>query len=182
MSGLRLVAAALTPDQRRARFGGDQDLDAGGVNAALAVRRCLPRAAHWVAAPSKAATQTAAALGGDPTPVPALADVNYGSWTGFTLEQVAGSEPDRLQDWLTDPGAAPIGGESLSAVRTRVGVWLDAHAGARLVAVAHATVIRAALAHALRLPADGMWQLDVAPLTIVRLTHRAGRWHLHLPT
>jgi len=180
VTGVRLVAAAPTPALRQARFGGDQDLDEGGANAALARRGTLPATGTWVSAPSRAAVQTAAALGGDPTTEPALADVDYGSWTGFALDEIDRAEPDALHAWLTDPATAPGGGESLAAVRTRAGAWLDAHAGADLTAVAHATVVRAALAHALRLPADGIWQLDVAPLAVLRLTHRAGRWHLHL--
>jgi broad specificity phosphatase PhoE len=63
-------------------------------------------------------------------------------------------------------------------VRQRAGAWLDAQAGRNLAAVAHSTVVRAAVAHALQLPADGIWAIEVAPLAVIRLTHRAGRWHL----
>jgi broad specificity phosphatase PhoE len=83
-------------------------------------------------------------------------------------------------DWLTDLDAAPHGGESLATVINRAGRWLDSRAGHTLTAVAHPTVVRAALCHALGLPADGIWRLEVAPLAVCRLTHRAGRWHLKL--
>jgi len=172
VTGLLLVAAALTPAQRRAEFGGDHDLDEGGRRAAEAL--ACTRAGPWISSPSKAARQTAAALGGTPAIAPELADVNYGDWTGRTLEQI---DPT---PWLTDPGFAPPGGESLTAVRHRAGTWLDAQAGRTLIAVAHATVVRAALAHALDLPADGIWRLDIAPLAALPLTHRTGRWHLRL--
>jgi broad specificity phosphatase PhoE len=174
VTGLLLVAAALTPAQRRAEFGGDQDLDEGGRRAAESLAPTFARTQTWAAGPSRAAQQTAAALGGTPTIAAALADADYGDWTGHTLDQVD------LTPWLTDPDFTPPGGESLTTVRNRAGAWLDAHAGHTLVAVAHTTVVRAALAHALDLPPDGIWRLDVAPLATLPLTHRAGRWHLHL--
>ncbi|MGK5681565.1 histidine phosphatase family protein [Actinoplanes sp. URMC 104] len=172
MSRLRVVAAAHTPSLRRAVFGGDDDLDEGGRNAALAL--CpFPTAGPWVCAPSAAAAQTASALGATSFAVAAeLADIDYGAWTGRGLADVD------LADWLTSPDATPHGGESLTAVTARAGRWLDAQAGRTLTAVAHPAVVRALLASALGLPADGIWRLDVAPLSVSWLTHRAGRWHL----
>lgn len=177
MNGLRLVAAAPTPALRQALFGGDQNLDEGGRNAAAALAPRFDRVPAWVAGPSRAARQTAAALGGLAATADALADVAYGEWEGRSLADI---DPGDLHKWLSDPGYAPPGGQSLTEVRDRAGAWLDAQAGQTLVAVAHATVIRAALAHALRVPADGIWSIEVAPLAIVRLTHRAGRWHLSI--
>ena len=170
MSALRLVAAAHTPALRRAVFGGDDDLYEGGRNAARA-RRGLP--GPWVCAPSRAARQTVHELGGsDPVIAAQLADADYGTWTGRGLTEVA------LGDWLTDPHAAPHGGESLAAAGARAGRWLDGQAGRAVTAVAHPTVVRALLAYALGLSPDGLWRFDVAPLSVSRLTCRAGRWHL----
>ena len=189
MSGVRLLAAATTPSLRRAVFGGDDDdLDEGGLRAALAL--CDPdgpsdlggRGDLWVCAPSQAALQTARALGhDDPVVEKALADPGYGTWSGLGLGDVAGTDPDGLQAWLSDPGAAPHGGESLTAVRQRAGAWLDSQREQRTVAVAHPVVIRAALTHALGLPDAAVWQLDVAPLSLIRLTHRTSRWHVSFP-
>jgi len=185
VSALRLLAAATTPGLRRAVFGGDDDLDEGGLRAALALCDTGDlggRADTWCCAPSQAALQTARALGHDePVVDKALADPDYGGWTGLGLGDVAGTAPEGLQAWLTDPGAAPHGGESLTAVRSRAGAWLDQQAGQRVVAVAHPVVVRAVLTHALGLPDDAVWQLDVAPLSLTRLAHRTGRWHLSFP-
>jgi broad specificity phosphatase PhoE len=181
MGGLRLVASAPTPALRRAQFGGDNHLDEGGRNAAVALHGVVPDGDDWVCAPSNAAIETARIAGHEPEVVAALADPDYGSWTGAVLDEITTAEPQALQQWLTDPDAAPHGGESLSEVARRVGAWLDAQAGRRLVAVAHPSVVRSALAYALGLPAGAVWQLDVAPLSVTRLTHRAGRWHLYLP-
>jgi len=188
VSGVRLLAAAATPALRRAVFGGDDDdLDEGGLRAALSL--CGQdgpdlggRGDNWICAPSQAALQTARALGhDDPLVEPALADPGYGTWSGLGLGDVAGTDPDGLQSWLTDPTAAPHGGESLAAVRQRAGAWLDDQREQRVVAVAHPVVVRAALTHALGLPDGAVWQLDVAPLSLVRLTWRTGRWHVSFP-
>lgn len=176
MTVLRLIAAGHTASLRRAVFG-DDDLDEGGRNAALA----LPRPpGPWVCGPSRAARQTVAALGGhDPAEDDRLSDPDYGAWTGRSLHEISPGDA-LLNDWLTDPTAAPHGGESLAAVITRAGSWLDEQAGVARTAVAHSTVVRAVLCHGLGLPADGIWRLDVAPLAVCRLTHRAHRWHLSL--
>jgi len=173
--GVHLVAAAHTPSLRRAAFGGDDDLDEGGRNAARALRPQLTLPKSWVCAPSRAAAQTARALGAaTPVVAPELSDIDYGAWTGRDLGEVD------LGDWLTSPDAAAHGGESLTAVTARAGRWLDRQAGTTRTAVAHPTVVRALIAYALGLPPDGIWRLDVAPLSISRLTHRAGRWHLSI--
>ena len=178
MSGLRLIAAGHTRALRRAVFGGDEDLDEGGLRAALALSPTGVRATRWVSAPAAAARQTARALGGDPADEPALADPDFGRWTGRTPAEV---DPDELHTWLSDPSAAPHGGESLTAVTRRAAAWLDRQAGRDLTAVAAPIVVRAVLAAALELAPGGIRRLEVAPLAVTRLTHRGGHWHLHLP-
>ncbi|NMO52752.1 histidine phosphatase family protein [Actinoplanes sp. TBRC 11911] len=171
MNGLRLVAAGPTRSLRRALFGGDDPLDEAGRNTA----RTMQIAGPWVCAPSRAAQQTVLELGGTNALLePALSDPDYGTWTGRTLSDVDATT------WLTDPDAAPHGGESLSAVRARAGAWLDHHTDTTLTAVAHTTIVRALLAYALRTPPDGIWSLEVAPLSVSHLTYRAGRWHLSI--
>jgi broad specificity phosphatase PhoE len=171
VNGLRLVAAGPTPSLRRALFGGDDDLDQGGRSAA----RTMQIAGPWVCAPSKAAQQTVLELGGTNALLePALSDPDYGTWTGRALSEVDATT------WLTDPDAAPHGGESLSAVRARTGAWLDRHTTATLTVVAHTTILRALLAYALKMPPDGIWSLEVAPLSVSHVTYRADRWHLSI--
>jgi broad specificity phosphatase PhoE len=169
-------------------FGGDGDLDEVGAAAAGALaahdggRAPLGRDGTWLAAPSRAAVHTARAAGREPSLVAALADCDYGRWAGRSLDEVAAAEPAALHLWLTDPHAAPHGGETLSALGARVAGWLDdcAAGDGRVVAFAPAAVVRAALVHALRMPPAAFWQLDVAPLAVSRLRHRAGRWTWHL--
>jgi broad specificity phosphatase PhoE len=176
-----LVAHAPTPALRHAVFGRDDNLDEGGTRAAIALRDTVAAArGQWWCGPSRAAQQTAWALGGEPVTVAELAECRYGEWTGFTLDEVAGADPAAVQSWLSDPSATPHKGESLDDFTARVGAWLDGKAGQDGVVVVHPIVVRAALVHALRLPPAALWQLDVAPLAVTRLDHRGALWRLHL--
>jgi broad specificity phosphatase PhoE len=178
-TSLRLVACAPTPALRRAVFGGDDDLDEGGLRAALAVVGALGSRFEIVCSPARSAAQTAGLS--DPVVEPALADCAYGRWEGLPLARVLDDEPAAVQQWLADPGAAPHGGESFAEVAARVAGWMDALAGERVVAFTHPAVIRAAVVHALGLPVAAHRQIDVAPLSVTRLSARSGRWTLSLP-
>ncbi|HET9518853.1 MAG TPA: histidine phosphatase family protein [Actinoplanes sp.] len=184
-TSLRLVASAPTAALRRAVFGGDDEVDEGGLRAALAASSALRRAgATSVSSPARAALQTARAAGLAPVVDPALADCAYGRWEGRPLSAVLADEPDAVQAWLADPAAAPHGGESFIDVVSRITTWLDACAGepGHQVAVTHPVVIRAALVSVLHVPPAAFRRIDVAPLSVTRLRARGGLWTLHLPT
>ena len=85
-----------------------------------------------------------------------------------------------LADWLKDPRAAPHGGESFADVVKRVGGWMNEMLGrsGSVLAVTHALVIRAAIAHALGAGPEIFRHIDVAPLTKVKLSSGGGRWTL----
>ena len=89
-------------------------------------------------------------------------------------------EPEAVDDWLRNPDSAPHGGESLIDLMRRVAGWLDAQAAAPGVALAvtHASVIRAAVVHAIDAGPRSFWRIDVAPLSLARLNGDAGRWTL----
>lgn len=106
--------------------------------------------------------------------------MDYGRWTGCALAHLQTREPEALADWLQNPDAAPHGGESVQVLMDRVAQWLD---GLRdgtglLVAVTHASVIRAAIVHAIEAGPRSFWRIDVAPLSVARLSGDRGRWTL----
>ncbi|MFF9196605.1 histidine phosphatase family protein [Streptomyces sp. NPDC014779] len=174
-----LIAPALTAGLRAAAFD-----DAGPVEpppAGLGPLR-LAASVRVVSSPSGRCRATAEALGVTAaSPEPALAGCAMGRWRGRRLDQLTAEEPESVAAWLTDPGAAPHGGESLRELRARVGRWLDELGGAESVCVfAEPDVIRAAVAHALGAPEEVFWRLDVRPLHRVELSGRAGRWNLRL--
>lgn len=184
------VSPALNPALREARFAGDGDgaIDGAGERRARAAAPAVPGAGIHLSGPSERCLRTAEALGLRATTEPLLRDWEMGRWRGRRLADVATDEPERVADWLGDPASAPHGGESLLALVGRVGGWLDSLAGSdggggedgRLIAVAEPAVVRAAVVHAVPLPPTAFWRLDLAPLSLVTLTGRSGRWNLSL--
>ncbi|MFE7516283.1 histidine phosphatase family protein [Streptomyces sp. NPDC057540] len=177
---LTLISPATSEALREIRFDDDGPLDPAGVARAEALAHAVGPAPHAYASPSRRCRRTARALGLPAEPVEALAGCAMGRWRGRTLEAVAAAEQAEVAVWLSDPAAAPHGGESLRDLRIRVGAWLEGlgdDAG-RVTAVAEPDVIRAATVHALAAPDAMAWRLDVRPLTAVHLTGRAGRWNL----
>ncbi|NUK69525.1 histidine phosphatase family protein [Streptomyces lunaelactis] len=175
-----LVSPAMSAALREARFGSDGPLDAAGARSARAAAGALPPADRRLSGPSARCRDTAEALGLRVEDEPAPGDWDMGVWRGRTLEEVSVSEPEAVSAWLTDPSAAPHGGESLLALCARIGGWLASLPGdsGRVLAVTEPAVARAAIVHALALPAEAFWRLDIAPLTLTELSGRAGRWNL----
>lgn len=177
MTTLLLVAHGLNESLRRTVFGGTADLDPSGLDAAATV---VARGTVLLSGPAPACVGTASVFG---TPViePALADCDYGSWTGRTLAEVSADQPDLVRRWLTDPDSAPHGGESRTELVRRVAAWLGTIAGPdrrTVLAVTHAAVVRAAVLHAL--DSAAFWRVDVEPLSVTRLRSGPSGWTLVL--
>ena len=105
----------------------------------------------------------------------ARADLDCGRWRGDVL---SGVDPAELAVWLTDPGQAPHGGETIVDLIARVRTWLDTLTGthARVVAVTHPAVIRAAILNALDAPPKSFWRLDIAPVSRTVMHFRGHTW------
>ncbi|WLQ39041.1 histidine phosphatase family protein [Streptomyces laculatispora] len=176
-----LISPAMNAALREARFAGDAPLDDSGLRQARAAADAVPAAGRHLRGPSLRCATTADALGLRCHPEHALRDWEMGRWSGARLTEVSADEPDRVAAWLADPSAAPHGGESLLGLCARVGAWLDSLRGSDdgpVLGVAEPAVIRAAAVHALDLPPQVFWRLDVAPLTVTELSGRSGRWNL----
>jgi broad specificity phosphatase PhoE len=111
---------------------------------------------------------------------PLLRDCDFGRWAGRSLAEVEAQEPEAVADWLQNPHAAPHGGESFADVMRRVGGWMDdlLVGNGSVLAITHATVVRAAIAHALGVGPGTFRHIDVAPLTRTRLSGGGRRWTL----
>ncbi len=177
---LKLLCHASTAAVRDAAFPADEPLDAFGAAEAGGRLETRARRGSLFDQPGAARPADGGVAGPDAHVEPALRDCDYGRWTGRTLAELEAEEPQAVAEWLRAPEAAPHGGESLLALIERVANWLDAQRqtkGATL-AVTHASVIRAAIVYALGAGPQSFWRIDVAPLSLTRLSGNGGRWTL----
>lgn len=183
---LALVCHAPTAAVTRAAFPADEPLTEQGAGRAVAAAPAFAGAgtAAWCG-PEVACVQTAQALGFDAVVEPALRDCDYGRWRGRALEEIQASEPAAVTAWLTDPAAAPHGGESILDLLDRLQDWLTAQAAGRgrQIAVTHPAVIRAITITVLDAPPTAFWRVDTPPLSRISLTHsQGGPWKLRATT
>ncbi|GGL85199.1 histidine phosphatase family protein [Nakamurella endophytica] len=113
MSRLLLVAAAATAATRAAAFPAPEEpLAPADLSPATVRHRDV-----WCG-PERRCRETAAALGWTARVVPALADLDAGSWTGRPAADLPVAEVGRF---LADPAVAAPGGESVLDLIRRVG-------------------------------------------------------------
>lgn len=111
-----------------------------------------------------------------------LAEVGFGVWEGRTAAQIKQQDPDCIFNFKCDPvGNRPEGAEPLADFYARVvAAYEDMHeryVGQHILVVAHAGVIRMAICHALGLPPDRAYGINVgsAGIARIRIEHQAGR-------
>jgi broad specificity phosphatase PhoE len=179
MRRLLLIRHARTDADRRAAFPLDEPLDERGLDA-VAWSDCRLGRGEALCSPARRARQTAEALGLEPQAVAELDECDFGRWAGRTLAEISRECPQDVRAWMTDPNAAPHGGESLSRFLDRVGSWLDAQRrlDGRAIAVTHGGVIKAAVVRALGAPPAAFWRIDVTPLAVTELHSRPEGWTL----
>ncbi len=101
-------------------------------------------------------------------PDPTLREQNFGAWEGLNYD-----EPEDSDQFWRDPAtSAPPEGESFAALCARVAtpiMELSRGEADEIVAVAHAGVVRAALALALTLPPRSALAFEISPLSLTRI-------------
>ena len=177
---LHLLCSASTSSASSIAFAQDEPLDPRGRESLAKLSGRLPSCDVALRSPALCAAQTAEGLGLDTRPETLLRDCDFGHWAGRSLADVQAETPEAVAEWLQNPHAAPHGGESFADVMTRVGEWMDGLLTAQrsILAITHATVVRAAIAHALGADAMAFRHIDVAPLTRAKLSGGGGRWTL----
>ncbi len=118
--------------------------------------------------PVQRARETAAAIGGvagrSPMIEQGIEEVDFGAWAGRSFENLAGSEG--WAAWNSARSLAPTpGGESMLSVQARAVHALSAQRaqGGTVIAVSHADVIKAVLAHVLGMSLDLLHRVEVGP-------------------
>jgi broad specificity phosphatase PhoE len=175
---LTLVRHAPTKSTRRHAFPLDEPLDAAGEAEAAGLLGKLD-ADRSAAAPLQRCRRTAALAGfAGAEPDPRWSELDFGEWAGSTLNEVGEREPDRVQAWLDDPRTAPPGGESLTAMTSRVREALAEYGrpGGDTVVFTSGGPVKAAVVAALDAPDSAFWRLDVNPCSATVLHCHFGRW------
>jgi broad specificity phosphatase PhoE len=177
---LRLLCHASTSAVRTSAFPADEPIDSQKRHVLAVTRRRVLHADRCLTSPALRTRQTAEALQLDATIEPTLRDCDYGRWAGLSFDKLQAEQPAALADWMCDPATAPDGGESILSLIERVGAWLEAQSWTpgKTVAITHASVIRAAVVHAIGAPPQSFWRIDIAPLSITSLSGTKGRWNL----
>jgi broad specificity phosphatase PhoE len=181
MRRLLLIRHAPTSATRAFSFPADEPLDERGRAGAAALGPALPARFDVLCSPALRCRETAQAAGLQAGAVePRLAECDFGTWAGRTLDEVSAADPAAAGAWMTDPDARPHGGESLTDFARRVAAWLDGQAARAggAVAITHGGVVKAAVVHALGAPIEAFWRIDAAPLAITELHAHDGRWTL----
>jgi len=182
-SRITLISPAMNRSLRETRFDDGSPLDPSGAARAESVAGSLQTAGRVLVSPTARCRETASTLGLTAVAEPELAGLDMGRWRGLTLDEVMAREPDAVMSWLSDPDAAPHGGESVRALCERAARWLEAAAAGfegRTLAVVEQEFVRALAVTVLGAPGPAFWRLDVPPLTATDLSGRSGRWNLRL--
>ena len=124
------------------------------------------------------AAAVAAARGGLPVEtVDALDEVDFGSWSGSTFDEL--NKRDDWQRWnaLRSMAQTPAGETMLDVQRRAIG-FIRHLAGrgddVRVALVSHADVIRAIVGHVLGLPIDAWQRFEISPASITTIV--IGDW------
>ena len=176
-----------TPLSGGQRFAGRGDIpltETGLEQAAAAAARLAARGGLdlIVTSPLQRARQTAGAVAAA-TGLPLVvqdgwAEVDFGKWEGLTHAEAEGRWPEQMAAWLSDPGAAPPGGESLATASDRVLAALDSllagHAGATVLIVSHVTPMKILLRHALLAPPAAVRRMYLGVACLCEIAWYAG--------
>jgi len=181
---LRHGETALSGGQRFAGRG-DIPLTATGREQAVAAAARLAARGGLdliVTSPLVRARQTAgavaAATGLEPVVQDGWAEVDFGEWEGLSHAEAERDWPEQMAAWLSDPGAAPPGGESLAAASDRVLAALDSllagHPGATVLIVSHVTPMKILLRHALLAPPAALRRMYLGVASLCEISWYAG--------
>ena len=177
---LTLICHAATSATRDVAFPLDEPLEPSGAAKASKLAVSIRRVDVAWTSPALRARQTAEALQLDAAVDARLRDLDVGHWSGRPMAEIQAADPDGFAAWIGDPAAVPHGGESIAAELERTAAWLAAigRCAGRVVAVTHASIIRAAIVVILGAKPEAFWRIDVAPLCRVSLQGNRGTWTL----
>ncbi len=180
---ITLICHATTQDLRSAMFGGDASLDVRGRADAQRLAGSLGAVDQCWTSPALRARETASCLGLEACVDERLRECDFGRWAGLNFKQVLLKEPRKLVSWIRNPASAPHGGETIPQIVQRASAWIgEARPKGHIVAITHASFIRAAIVHVLQAQPQSFWRIDVTPLSRTDLRTNGRRWVLRAIT
>ncbi len=104
----------------------------------------------------------------------ALREIGFGAWEGKTAQELMVEDKEILYRFWSDPlNNTPPGAETLSDFQQRItSYWeqsIEQHAGAHLLMVGHAGMMRMILSHVLGMPIEHMFRIQVPNAGISRI-------------
>ncbi|KPG92397.1 histidine phosphatase family protein [Pseudomonas sp. MYb2] len=176
---LTLICHARTVAQKLACFPTNEPVEDVALPLGTMAAR-FNAARRLLCGPELRTRQTAAWFGADARVDEALRDCDWGNWHGRSIKDLQTTQAQALQAWLTDPHAAPPGGESVTDLATRVAAWLQSlqTTPGHVVAITHPYIVRAVLMQVMQGAAFNA--IDVEPLSVIELRFN-GIWRLRLP-
>ncbi|KZD12790.1 histidine phosphatase family protein [Oceanibaculum pacificum] len=180
--------APVTSDGGRVYGASDLPADCSDRAAFEGLARHLPQEAVWVTSHLMRTHQTMDAIGAAGYPLPAeesprnieidLGEQSFGELQGRSRQEIfATNEFQRHRFWLSAVDVVPPGGESFEQLIGRVVPVVErltqTYHLKDVICVAHGGTIRAALSHALRIPAASALHFRIDNLSVTRLDHHA---------
>ena len=148
----------------------DPPLDAVGERQATAIAAMVGEVDEVVASPLVRAQQTAAYFGSTVATDDRWVEIAYGDYEGVPVGEVP---PDVWQGWRTNRDYTTPGGESFGALDERVRAALDDLRDAipqrDIVVVSHVSPIKAAVAWALGVSMEIMFQCHLSQASLCRV-------------
>lgn len=140
---------------------------------ALAERFAGEDIAYICTSPLERAVETAAPiaarLGTPAEPCDDISEIDFGSWSGLSFEELLGDP--RWHSWNRNRGTScPPGGESMQEAQLRIVRALERlrslHPERSVILVSHSDVIKAALLYHLGMPLDAYTRIEISPASI----------------
>ncbi len=177
---LTMICCGATEATRRARFPGDEPLEARAVARTPGLADMLGRIDRVWTSPFLRARQTAQAIAPEAETRVELRDQDFGEWAEIAVDLLKEKQPETLAALPNDPEASPPGGESFADVHRRTVPLMNELVDFRghTVAVTHPAVVRAAIVHALGAPLSVFSRVDVEPLSLADFRSDGRRWVL----
>lgn len=103
-----------------------------------------------------------------------LKEIGFGAWEGFSSQQILDKDPQAIKNFYRDPvSCKPEKAEPVAAFQHRVSQALEEiltrQKDKRILVVAHAGVIRAAITATMKAPAEAMYKISIGNAAIITI-------------